>query len=95
MMGRKTKWENMEHTKGPWKCALAVVENSPSVWVVTESSWGSENIAVSTNEANARLISAAPDLLEACKRIRDNAMADDPNDWKMLDAAIAKAEGRA
>jgi len=58
-------------------------------------------------EANARLIAAAPDLLEACKAIvawgdrwcyRDlsqpqNAKTDGP--WEQLGAAIAKAEGRS
>ena len=57
-------------------------------------------------EANARLIAAAPDLLEAAKltalhfkRMNEhtdvNFMGDDEHEcWAALNAAIAKAEGR-
>lgn len=47
-------------------------------------------------EANARLIAAAPDLLEACRQVliasEDNGGMDDI-DWNGLRAAVAKAEG--
>lgn len=53
-------------------------------------------------EADARLIAAAPDLLEALKAIAANS--DEENEWDAVeklhanlaaaDAAIAKAEGR-
>jgi hypothetical protein len=45
-------------------------------------------------EANARLIAAAPDLLDACKVAFDQTCAvGRPKDWEQLRAAIAKATG--
>ena len=59
---------------------------------------------IATNEANARLIAAAPDLLAACKdafgtlmhepQITDRALWPLPQTLNMLQAAIDKAEGR-
>jgi hypothetical protein len=44
--------------------------------------------------ANARLIAAAPDLLEACKvAFHQTCSAGRPKDWEQLRAAIAKATG--
>lgn len=54
--------------------------------------------------ANARLISAAPDLLETCKRVHDwlssfsmpptSTIQEKQEHMAILEAAIAKAEGR-
>jgi hypothetical protein len=45
--------------------------------------------------ANARLIAAAPDLLEACQRALAEAVADDQDEWfANMRAAIAKATGQ-
>jgi hypothetical protein len=45
-------------------------------------------------EANARLIAAAPDLLEACKvAFHQTCSVGRPKDWEQLRAAIAKATG--
>lgn len=45
-------------------------------------------------EANARLIAAAPDLLAAAVHALESAVADDMDDWfAELRAAVAKAEG--
>jgi hypothetical protein len=50
-------------------------------------------------EANARLVAAAPDLLEAAKQALqvfvDQGWDDDLSAAKSLKAAIAKAEGKA
>lgn len=44
--------------------------------------------------ANARLIAAAPDLLEACKVALECAETGNPYGWRnRLAGAIAKAEG--
>jgi len=45
-------------------------------------------------EANARLISAAPELLAACKLALNAFENNWAIDWGELEAAIAKAEGR-
>lgn len=58
----------------------------------------SEEKAIAIQEANARLIAAAPDLLEAVKSLRDGAYGNpsypEDNDRidALADAAIAKAE---
>lgn len=52
----------VKHTSGPWKTRLAVVNNAPNTWVVTNGKWGAPNIAECSLEANARLIAAAPDM---------------------------------
>lgn len=45
-------------------------------------------------EANARLIAAAPDLLAAAVHALDGAVADDMDDWfAELRAAVTKAQG--
>ena len=45
-------------------------------------------------KANANLIAAAPDLLEACKAALNMVETDlGPPNWDILRAAIAKAEG--
>lgn len=45
------------------------------------------------NEADARLIAAAPDLLSACKALIDEGPSNDVK--RLVEAAIAKAEGKA
>ncbi len=57
-----------EHTSGPWEversqgCFLVVSRNEPKDWPILVAQTGS---AVEIDEANARLIAAAPDLLNA------------------------------
>lgn len=48
------------------------------------------NVAAATTIEIARLIAAAPDLLEALK----SATTSSP-DWELITSAIAKAEGRS
>ena len=78
-----------KHTPGPWKRKIksVLIPIAPYEWA--EAYGGSI--------ANARLIAAAPDLLEALKEI---VAAADGKGWEQLDpsfkkarAAIAKAEG--
>jgi hypothetical protein len=88
------------HTPGPWRvnestCVIAGPENAP--FAVAQVYLGSE--------ANAALIAAAPDLLEALETILgvDNKLTDDwtAADWRKAKAqyneaaqlAIAKAKG--
>jgi hypothetical protein len=89
-----------QHTPGPWaispeKCHygdIATVYNTTEGWVsIHAPSWvniGDQKVAM----ANARLISAAPDLLEALKgvlRVADRATVE----FDAASAAIAKATG--
>lgn len=88
-----------QHAPGPWACIprgtpngeIATVYNTPERWVsIYAPAWvniGDEQVAM----ANATLIAAAPDLLEALKgvlRVADRATVE----FDAARAAIAKAE---
>lgn len=84
------------HTAGPWRatepCPVSgwvdiVSGEDTGVYVPPLGSTRHDNAV-----ANARLIAAAPEMLEALKRLCLGDGADD--DWKAAEAAIAKAEGR-
>lgn len=91
-----------KHTPGPWSTAsdpchfdsqtTVVAANGARVAEVTGS-------AFDEAEANARLIAAAPDLLEACKAfvahypMGTNPFLDDA--FRAARAAIARATGEA
>lgn len=96
-----------KHTPGPWRAELLEVgrrdypdwntftiraENNVCLAVVGEI----DRYYEQDTAKNARLISAAPDLLEIVKELWDS-----PNDfpktyafWERVKKAIAKAEGR-
>jgi len=60
------------YTEGPWKMRV----NGCTASIVTESGVGvglCQQVKKPKTIPNARLISAAPELLEALKRIRDGA----------------------
>jgi len=85
------------HTPGPW------LQVASGPWVV---GGGGRMVALlhtanppAPHEyaANARLIAAAPEMLKALKVARDWLSDEDP-EWeprKIVDAAIAKAEGNS
>jgi hypothetical protein len=107
-----------KHTPGPWKVVrdgnplsagiVAVIEHSPDRHIaVEEDHFGGPWCAPDTWEANARLIAAAPELLEAlreaCRLYAEYGLVaghveGDPlavGRWiGAARAAIAKAEGR-
>ena len=89
-----------KHTKGKWevseKNGLQVITRDGETIAYTETCTGLEK-----DEANAQLISAAPELLEACKKAlsiieylgeEHNTTAGEEEE-KLLKQAIAKAEG--
>jgi hypothetical protein len=95
--------EKTKHTPGPWRTDFNSYDNQ---WRVYEKN-GPPIInslfkpSGEIGEANARLIAAAPDLLEACEVLLKAApelWGDDIEKWPRLmdrvEAAIAKAEGR-
>ena len=85
------------HTKGPWHSA-AKSAKSWHVGVYTEQGDEVAHIAVKSalhghrREADARLIAAAPDLLEACIALQMEARARNCG-LRIADEAIKKATG--
>lgn len=101
-----------KHTPGPWR-TMDRPENA--IWIQGQPDEnGYREICTLPNyqllkreqtEANARLIAAAPELLEALRACDlfltahgqgwINASNEGRNAWKMARAAIAKAQGKA
>jgi len=92
-----------KHTPGPWKInqrnsqgdieIIAPNENYKDGGFIAELSCDDKNTS-----ANARLISAAPELLEACKFVLSNLQVSRLPQFRaeteILAEAIAKAEGK-
>lgn len=107
---------NAKHTPGPWKyidaTKVAGMQFAPACVIqsgdknIARFSWNDNSPWFPTKEesqANARLIAAAPELLEALKGLladiedyqRVNNLGGENNHWQVISrAAIAKAEGR-
>ena len=96
----------MSYTKGPWFFAddgtLGTVQDAAgrTIAQAQQISHRDRHTNHAERQANARLIAAAPDLLEACqitvKAVEDgfeNAAMDFSEAMEKLKAAIAKAEG--
>lgn len=86
-----------QHTPGPWEIRYDILlAEIPGDNQLARIRWFRHHIHRA--EANARLIAAAPDLLDACKMARTlGTLAQTStvaNIKAMLDTAIAKAEGR-
>jgi hypothetical protein len=86
----------MKHTPGPWtydRSGYSLYVNSGRELVTALSMDGKR---METSEANARLIAAAPELLEALKSVIAWLDAPDESafsDSELARAAIAKATG--
>jgi len=105
----------MQHTPGPWHWEADEVKGDPTGRVryqvtalgktVTRVYYSSFEGGPTNAEADAKLIAAAPELLEALRKFRDQFDAFDPSSkasrhaMRMTlidcDAAIAKATGAA
>ena len=94
----------MKHTQGPWKVRENFdIKNDQPVFEIDSESAGIDCVAtiwtaldkgdIVTDEftANAHLIAAAPDLLEALQLLTDCCSGMFPNTVKVAKAAIAKA----
>ena len=83
-----------KHTPGPWE---RWGRASPSQVISAGDCFVAQTLG-GNDEANARLIAAAPDLLEALREAADYTRHPD-YDWpvefsRRVSAAIAKAEGK-
>ena len=91
-------------TPGPWRIGEKGIIGNPSIIADTP---GIRNIAIIAicpeQDANARLVAAAPDLLEACKTVLPEIELDARHSFEeqalleiadQLRRAISKAEGR-
>ncbi len=96
-----------KHTPGPWTCGLMDEKHRGSNMAWVSGPCGCIAHVYPDREpdnalASARLITAAPDLLAACKEVLRLLVleADEVTELEetgvrtLLDAAIAKAEGR-
>lgn len=93
-----------KHTPGPWSAEVDR-ENDHEINIVSgnrpfvATAWPANHQEDKEQEANARLIAAAPELLEALRIVRDtlphiNGNASSVNSLlKLTGAAIAKATG--
>ena len=80
------------HTPGPW----AYENYGGTVHVFLDNEGGTPSICKlvgNDKDANARLIAAAPDLLEALERVKATGVFLGAIPQEMVDAAIAKAKG--
>lgn len=91
------------HTPGPWTISDALpagrysLRDARGLLVATLPNHEESALRQSENQSNARLIAAAPELLAACHEAFSETCSDNRNQdlIDLLDAAIAKAEGRA
>ena len=83
------------HTPGPWRVEIRRTASMPWWHINTATVHG--EITVNTSEDDARLIAAAPELLEALQlavNLLSDYSGDEASDIPSLLAVIAKAEGR-
>jgi hypothetical protein len=86
------------HTPGPWKCDLV----SLKIWANdgnAEIARTSSDVSISEEEANARLIASAPDLLailnEVCMQHDMGLNKIETSLYDIAKAALRKAKGEA
>ena len=91
--------EAMKHTPGPWVVDPAVRQGftvyAPKEGFIVGTQDEEGRYGAIESEANARLIAAAPDLLDALLMVLDdpNALDGRPRTYEYVRAAIAKATG--
>ncbi len=87
--------KNTKHTPGPWHFGPTAGHHDFAIY--PEATGKDLALSRGTNEANARLIAAAPELLEALKTMADGYHRGDFKHAVHQDAiaAIAKATGES
>lgn len=87
----------VKHTPGPW----GVYPDCPNTMVYCDDKAGSRvadcssettDLSKEEKEANAKLIAAAPELLEACIKARSAFLTSEP-EYDLLTEVIEKATG--
>lgn len=90
------------HTPGPWEArewsihaptSVGTVVNGQFQLVAECSGTGARDLQTEIESANARLIAAAPEMLEALEGALDVLSAVMPGSHRTIRAAIAKAKG--
>lgn len=95
---------NGKHSPGPWDCKQYA---DGTVYIGMPRSHDTDHdhplanriaeicgdITLSITRANARLITAAPDLLAALENLENDDNSIPSHAWKMVQTAIAKAKG--
>lgn len=83
----------VQHTPGPW--AHSALAGDHEFAVYAEATGRDIALVRDFDEANARLIAAAPELLAACNRMLDASASTDASEWaeavEQMEAAIARA----
>jgi hypothetical protein len=88
-----------KHTPGPWTYDSGIIPpDGPGRYSTVSTYDGDTDIAevndlIAQGSANAKLIAAAPDLLEALKRCKFDSLNMSLDDLAFCRAAIQKAEG--
>lgn len=98
----------MTHTPGPWEVngyAIEAVDETDPTWSIFIASVEDIDDEYGNTDANARLIAAAPELLEACEVAKaalkslipgaTNVSAEGDTDYELICAAIRKAKGKS
>ena len=87
----------MEHSQGKWRVVFGTIEDGNGKELFHQSVMFKGNRTAGEAEANAKLIAAAPELLEACKKAKDYLQFNKGNSSPIYDElvqVIAKAEGK-
>lgn len=82
-----------KHTPGPWKFGKDGAIEHNNVQIYIDGADGTLIVYGQVKDADARLIAAAPDLLESLRGFIEHGTCFDADDWAKAKAAIAKATG--
>jgi hypothetical protein len=91
------KMKKHKHTQGPWFAVVTETTGggNPTIWDITCKNGGIIAESIGHNEADAMLISAAPDMKDALQAICDAFGDQDSILIDQCKAALAKAKGAA